>query len=80
MDLHAGSALELVEVLSASANQSAMLWGRHCDTKDDAVSEIDYDFLKLGLDLPNQLRFTAEMNFVRWLSLARAVDDVSVFA
>ena len=65
LNLSTGAVLEVVKVLSAATNERAVLGGRDLDTEDDAVPQVLHRLLKLGLDLGDELRFTAQLHLVR---------------
>lgn len=72
LHLSAGAVLELVEVLAAATDESAVLSGRNGDTEDHAVTQTGDDLLELGLDLGNELGFAAQDHLIGRFRLARA--------
>lgn len=71
-DLSASASLQIIEVLSTSANQGTMESSRDTDTDDDTVALSRSKFFKLLLKLGNDFFVASEADFVRRLVGARA--------
>ena len=56
--------LKIVEVLTAAANQGAMLSGGNFDSQDDTVAKSRYDLLQFRPKLGHELGLSTEADFI----------------